>query len=119
MVKAGYKLRDAAMGGGGLTDDVLRTALDKATPIPGTTNQFMAVLDDGTRVIFRKDFGGQAHPFQSGPFKGQGAIDHYNIEIHVPKNSPRGGMKTIENVHIVPDGKGGYTWWGKDEVIKK
>jgi hypothetical protein len=34
----------------------------------------MIVLDDGTEVIFRKDFGEQAHPV-GGLFQGKGAID--------------------------------------------
>jgi hypothetical protein len=75
----------------------------------------MAVLDDGTRVIFRKDFGTNAHRLEGG-FEGKRKIDHYNIEIQIPK--PNGGVTIIENIHIVPDGKGGYTWWGKDGVIK-
>ncbi|UPT86955.1 hypothetical protein HAP41_0000043200 [Bradyrhizobium barranii subsp. apii] len=72
----------------------------------------MATLDDGTRVLFRKDFGESAHPL-GGPFKGMGNIDHYNIEIQ----SAAG--KQLENIHIVPDGKGGFTWWAKDGVIKR
>jgi hypothetical protein len=80
------------------------------------THPTLAVLDDGTRVIFRKDFGAEAHRL-GGPFQGQGAINHYNIEIQIPK--PGGGVNIIENIHIIPNGQGGYTWWGKDGVIKK
>ena len=68
-------------------------------------------LDDGTRVLFRKDFGEQAHKL-GGPLKGTGKVDHYNIEIQ----SATG--KLLENVHIVPDGKSGCIWWGKDGKIK-
>ncbi|GHT96804.1 hypothetical protein AGMMS49545_22840 [Betaproteobacteria bacterium] len=109
---------NAAKGGTAIEASALRTALEKATPTPGNPNQLMAVLDDGTRVIFRKDFGAEAHRL-GGPFRGAGKIDHYNIEIQVPKHDPRGGVNIIENVHVVPDGKGGYTWWGTDGVIKK
>lgn len=71
----------------------------------------MTTLKDGTRVIFRKDFGEQAHAI-GGPFQGLGKVDHYNIEV----KSAAG--KTIENIHAVPDGSGGFTFWGKDGVIK-
>lgn len=70
----------------------------------------MAVFEDGTRVIFRKDFGMRAHRLP-GSFKGQGRIDHYNIEIQIP--TVNGKNLKIQDVHIVPDGKGGYTSWGK------
>ncbi|GHU04745.1 hypothetical protein AGMMS49960_20810 [Betaproteobacteria bacterium] len=108
----------AAQRGANLEASALRTALEKATPTPGNPNQLMVVLDDGTRVIFRRDFGAEAHRL-GGPFQGAGKIDHYNIEIQVPKPGSRGGVNIIENVHVVPDGKGGYTWWGTDGVIKK
>jgi hypothetical protein len=39
-----------------------------------------------------------------------------NEEVQIPE--PGGGVKIIENVHIVPDGKGGYTWFGKDGGVK-
>lgn len=71
----------------------------------------MATLEDGTRVIFRKDFGAQSHAI-GGPFQGMGKIDHDNIEIQ----SATG--KTIENIHAVPNQSGGFTFWGKDGVVK-
>jgi len=37
-----------------------------------------------TIVIFRKDFGQNSHPI-GNIFQGKGAIDHYNIEIPIPK----------------------------------
>ncbi|SUX36059.1 Protein of uncharacterised function (DUF1557) [Chromobacterium violaceum] len=94
-----------------LRPSVLRSALDNAKPTSGHPNQLMTILDDGTKIIFRKDFGEQSHII-GGPFQGAGKIDHYNIEIQ----SARG--KTWENVHVVPDGNGGFTWWGKDKVVK-
>jgi len=87
----------------------LQRALANAKPTSGHPTQLIAELEDGSRVMFRKDFGAQAHPV-GGPFKGAGPIDHYNIEIQVMK--PNGTVKTIENIHAVPDGKGGYIWWG-------
>lgn len=92
--------------------NVLQEALSVAKPTSGHPGQFMATLEDGTRVIFRKDFGDKAHAI-GGPFQGAGRIDHYNIEVQ----SATG--KIIENVHVVPNGKGGFTWWGKDGAIKQ
>ena len=86
-------------------------ALSKAKPTQGHPNQVMHQLDDGTKVLFRKDFGDQAHNL-GGPFQGKGKIDHYNVQIQNAKG------KTIENLHIVPDGKGGFVRWGKDGVVK-
>ena len=91
--------------------NVLQKALSKAKPTKGHPNQLMHELDDGTRVLFRKDFGEQAHSL-GGPFKGKGKIDHYNVQIQNAKG------KTIENLHIVSDGKGGFIRFGKDGVIK-
>jgi len=71
----------------------------------------MATLEDGTRVIFRKDFGDKAHAI-GGPFQGAGKIDHYNIEVQ----SATG--KTIENIHVAPDSIGSFSWWGKNGVTK-
>ena len=96
--------------------NVLKQALDRATPTAGHPNQLMYTLTDGTRVIFRKDFGANAHPIRN-IFPGKGSIDHYNIEVQIPK--ARGGVRVIENLHIVPNSSGGFTWWGKDGVIRK
>jgi hypothetical protein len=82
------------------TTNTVVKILEKATPTTGHPNQLMAVLEDGTRVIFRKDFGTQAHTL-GGPFQGKGQIDHYNIQIQIPK--PNGHAATIENIHVVPD----------------
>ena len=41
-----------------------------------------------TIVIFRKDFGQNSHPI-GNIFQGKGAIDHYNIEIPIPKANDR------------------------------
>ncbi|MGI9279005.1 MAG: ankyrin repeat domain-containing protein [Endozoicomonas sp.] len=87
-------------------------ALAKARPIGEHPNQLMHVLDDGTRILFRKDFDAQAHHL-GGPYQGKGAINHYNVQIQNAKG------KTIENLHIVPDGKSSFLVWGLDEVIRK
>jgi len=89
----------------------LQKALAAAKPTSGHPTQLMTTLEDGTRVIFRKDFGAQAHTI-GGPFQGMGKVDHYNIEIQ----SAAG--KRIENIHAVPDESGGFTFWGKEGIIK-
>ncbi|VEE60405.1 Cell wall-associated polypeptide CWBP200 [Shewanella putrefaciens] len=91
--------------------NLLLEVLSKAKLTQGHPNQVMYQLDDGTKVLFRKDFGDQAHNI-GGPFQGKGAIDHYNVQIQ----NARG--KTIENLHIVPNGTEGFIRWGKDNVIK-
>lgn len=75
----------------------------------------MATLDDETKVLFRRDFGANAHEL-GGAYVGKGRIDHYNNEIQIPSTGRK--VDIIENIHIVPDGKGEYIWWGKDGVIK-
>lgn len=95
---------------------ILEEALQNSIPTKGHPHQLMHTLNDGTRVIFRKDFSEQAHPI-GNIFQGKGSIDHYNIEIQIPKKN--GSVRTIENLHIVPNSSGGFTWWGKDGVTKK
>ena len=99
-----------------MNSPILEKIFEKSIPTKGHPNQFMYTLSDGTRVIFRKDFGQNSHPI-GNIFQGKGAIDHYNIEIQIPKAN--GSVKTIENLHIVPNSSGGFTWWGKDGVTKK
>ncbi|WP_421522854.1 VENN motif pre-toxin domain-containing protein [Neisseria yangbaofengii] len=95
---------------------LLERALQHSIPTKGHPNQLIYTLDDGTRLIFRKDFGDKAHPI-GNIFQGKGAIDHYNIEVQIPRAN--GSVRTIENLHIVPNSLGGFTWWGKDGVTKK
>ncbi|WP_312267624.1 hypothetical protein [Neisseria sp.] len=95
---------------------LLERALQHSIPTKGHPNQLMYTLDDGTRLIFRKDFGDKAHPI-GNIFQGKGAIDHYNIEVQIPRAN--GSVRIIENLHIVPNSSGGFTWWGKDGVTKK
>lgn len=99
------------------TRNILQEALDRAVPTSGHPGQYMATLDDGTKVLFRRDFGANAHGL-GRPYAGKGRIDHYNIEVQIPPSVPGGRVTPIENIHIVPDGKGGYIWWGKDGVMK-
>lgn len=80
----------------------MQKALSVAERTNGHPAQLMATLEDGTRVLFRKDFGEKAHRL-GGPFQGAGRIDHYNIEVQSASGS------TLINRHIVPDGQGGFT----------
>lgn len=86
--------------------------LEAAHPTSGHPTQVMTTLADGTRVLFRKDFGKKAHELP-GPFEGKGKVDHYNVEVQ-----SKSGKKKLEDLHLVPDGKGGLTIFGKDGVIK-
>jgi hypothetical protein len=62
-------------------------------------------------VIFRKDFGKNAHPMGDNPLGLKGDIDHYNIQIQT-------GKKTNENLHIIPNGKGSFDVYDMKKVIK-
>jgi len=78
----------------------LHQALKNAKPTPGKPNQLEAMLDDGSKVIFRRDIGEHAHPIgkdYSNP------VDHYNIEIHAANPARPGKFTPKENVHIVVD----------------
>ncbi len=59
------------------------------------------ILDDGSKVIFRRDVGEHAHPIGK---KYRQPVDHYNVEIHVPTKSGR--WKQKENFHIIIDNNG-------------
>jgi hypothetical protein len=37
--------------------------------------------------------------------------------VQIPK--ARGGVRVIENIHIVSNSSGGFTWLDKDGVIRK
>ncbi len=68
-------------------------------------------LDDGSRVIFRADYGNNAHTM---PGRGYSSpIDHFNIEVHKPNGN--GGYSKIKNsnMHIVPLDNGGFDIWFK------
>jgi hypothetical protein len=80
-------------------------------PWGGHPQQLMTTRENGSRVLFRKDFGNQAHGL-GGPFQGAGKVDHYNVELQSASG------KVLQNLHIVPDGKGRLVWWGKGGVIK-
>jgi hypothetical protein len=90
----------------------LQEALSKAKATGGHPEQLMHELDDGTKILFRKDFGSKAHSL-GGPYQGRGVTDHYNVQVQNSKG------KTVENLHLVPDGNGGMVVWGIDEVIRK
>ncbi|QJB56880.1 VENN motif pre-toxin domain-containing protein [Pseudodesulfovibrio sp. zrk46] len=80
--------------------DVLRKSekiVDKKGKI-----RFETKLDDGSKVVFRKDFGEHAHSLtgKDGP-----KVDHFNVEIQIP-NSKGGYSKPKVNKHIYfEDGK--------------
>ena len=109
----------------------LNDLLKKSTPTKGEPHQSEIVLDDGTKVIFRRDMGEKAHPLDTlhHDFAGKGNIDHYNIEVHVPKQGKKAEAKQKatgnvrrtpkEDLHIIPNKDGGYTLINKNKEIKK
>ena len=75
--------------------------LKDAKPFGNRPNQVATELNDGTRVVFRKDFGEQAHTLNRKIF-GKNKINHYNIEIQKISTQPGVKDKPIHDFHIVP-----------------
>lgn len=76
----------------------------------------MYALNDGIRVIFRRYFSDKVYTIRN-IFLGKWGVDQYNIKVQIQKVI--GGVKVIDNLHINPNLSGGFTWWGKDGVIRK
>jgi len=76
---------------------ILQKALKTAKQVG---DRLEATLKDGSKVVFRKDFGAKAHPIGS---KYLNPVNHYNIEIHVPY---RGGYKIALDAHVIVDSAG-------------
>jgi hypothetical protein len=70
-------------------------------------NRVEGMIDADTKILFRKDYGGKAHPLR--PKRGYPVgvnIDHYNIEIQeraLPGTIIDRWNKAIANFHIVFD----------------
>ena len=92
--------------------DPILAALKDAKPLGNRPNQVATDLNDGTKVVFRKDFRDQAHTL-SGPFTGKGDINHYNIEIR-PAKRFGASKKPIEDFHIVPQKNGDLLLFNKN-----
>ena len=60
-------------------------------------------LEDGSKVIFRKDFGKSAHPIRP---KFPNSVNHYNIEIHKPIRGQPNRFEQVYDGHIIVDSKG-------------
>ncbi|MBR1375798.1 MAG: hypothetical protein IJ566_06910, partial [Cardiobacteriaceae bacterium] len=107
-----YKDFEAKSGGSeavaNVKPDPVIEALNQATPTPGKPNQLETILDDGFKVIFRKDFGKNAHPLNDPNRKltGKGDIEHYNIKFHSPSTTKPGRFKQEVDWHIVPNSNG-------------
>ena len=65
-------------------------------------NQLEATLDDGTKVIFQRHIGSEAHPLPGYPKP----TDHWGIKVHEPVPGRPGRFKQIENTHIIVDPSG-------------
>ena len=85
----------AAKAGG----SALEQALARAKPVG---DRLEAVLDDGSKVIFRRDVGSKAHPLPGYPKP----TDHWNIEVHKPIPGRPGRFEPAQNTHIVLDPSG-------------
>jgi len=78
----------------------LKKLLSKAKRTKGIDHQVETVIEDGNKIIFRKD----SHPL-GGKYKGQGNIKYYNIEIHKLKGYMPTGEPIYErfyNLHLIP-----------------
>jgi hypothetical protein len=92
------------------TINILSDLLKEAKQI--SPNQYMTTLEDGTKVIFRRDF----DEFANHPVGNMGNINHYNIQLQ--RYSTGGKNVKVENIHIVPKDDGSFIWWGNDKVVK-
>jgi hypothetical protein len=79
--------------GGGL--DKVKSVIKDAKPVG---DRLETLLDDGSKVIIRKDFGSKAHSIGK---KYPKPVDHYNFEIQV--KTPRGKWKVKKNYHFIMD----------------
>jgi hypothetical protein len=72
----------------------VKSAISKATQVG---DRLETTLSDGTKVIFRRDVGSNAHPLPGYP----NPIDHINIEIMTPIPGRVGRYEPALNTHIV------------------
>lgn len=82
------------------TGNPIHEALELAKPTLGKSNQLETILEDGTKVIFRRDVGENAHSI--GKTYPQ-PTDHYNVEVHVPDPVKTGRYNSIQNMHVIVD----------------
>jgi|GEM_PF-1536176 len=82
------------------SDNILFQILEQAKPTPGKSNQLEKTLEDGTKVIFRRDIGEHAHPIGKAYRE---PVDHYNIEVHSPHPTRPGKYIPEQNAHIIID----------------
>lgn len=78
----------------------LAKLLSEAKLTPGATHQLETTLEDGTKVIFRRDIGEHAHPIGRNYPE---PVDHYNIEVHSPNPARPGKFIREQNAHIIVD----------------
>jgi RHS repeat-associated protein len=83
----------------GESANALSEALSRARP---SGDRLEAVLDDGGKVIFRRDVGAEAHPLPGYPQP----VDHWNIEVQSPIPGRPGRFEPVQNTHIVLDASG-------------
>lgn len=74
--------------------------MSESKPTPGTSHQLETTLEDGTKVIFRRDIGEHAHPIGKNYPE---PVDHYNVEVHSPDPTRPGKFIPKQNAHIIVD----------------
>jgi len=80
----------------------LQEALSKAQWVE---DRLETVLENGSKVVFRKDFGDKAHRIKGYV----GNINHYNVEIHTPIKGRIERYDISTNIHIIIDELGNVT----------
>ncbi|MEC0230636.1 RHS repeat-associated core domain-containing protein [Paenibacillus alba] len=74
--------------------DMVTDLLRQAKPLGKKGNQLSTELEDGWKIIFRKDVGKDAHPIKP---EYPNPVDHYNVEIQNSFGNIKG------NLHIIVD----------------
>jgi len=98
---------------GSVNGNIISELIENGKATLGNRQQIITTLNDGTKVIIRKDFGENAHKL-GNPINSANAVDHYNLEVQVPY---RNGYRKIEDIHIIPT-EDGYKWFGDDKMLK-
>jgi RHS repeat-associated protein len=73
-----------------------------------------SILDDGTKILIRKDVGTKAHPIGT---KYPNPVDHFNIEIHYPRKGLPGRYKLGSDFHLILDKAGNVVDIVKNKII--
>jgi hypothetical protein len=90
----------SALGGKAkLPGEIFQEVLNRAKWVG---DRLESVLDDGYKVIFRRDVGERAHPLSAS---GE-SVDHWNIEVQRPIPGRPGRYEQVHNTHVILDESG-------------